>query len=71
MEPSFFHLDRQVVGRFQGAVLHGPQHLGIGEHHAAAAQGTLQGQLQLLRLDAPVRFQDHLPGRVVQHPPPG
>ena len=56
------------MGCFQSAVLHSPQHLRVRQHHAAAAQLLLQGSLELFRLDAPVLFQDHLPGRVIQYP---
>ena len=59
---------RQEAGRLQRLVLHGRQHVRLGQHHAAAPQLPPQGRLQLFRRDGPVGPQYHVPGGQVQHP---
>ena len=63
-----FQGNGQIHRLFQGIVLHGPEHLGILQHQAAAAQLLLNVGFDLSRRRIPLFRDDHVPGGQIQHP---
>ena len=48
-------------------MLHGCQHLWVGQHHARPTQLAPQQRGQLVRRDGPIRLFNDVPRRQVQH----
>ena len=66
--PLPVHPHRQEPWALQGLVLHGLEHLRVGEQQPRPAQLLFPHGLELVRRDIPLGGEDLVPGGEIQHP---